>query len=252
MKKLASWIAARRIGLALAAIVLGGFALRVWGVSAVYQRIEDIPAARQIFAIYQGYWSPDPLLFYPIFFNYIVGILLKLGSALLGLLGRNPSPGRYEFTLDQVLLVARLASAAMGTLTIPVVFKIVKRLFSETTALAAAAFFALSFVPIRDRPLFLRPDPPDRTMVPLSPGCLLRRDRGRDQVRRRVRHGLDRHRPFLEEPGDAQERPEDLLRPQARGRGRGEHPELLRRPPVCLLVVPVLRPRDEESGEPRP
>jgi hypothetical protein len=148
MKKLASWIAARRIGLALAAIVLGGFALRVWGVSAVYQRIEDIPAARQIFAIYQGYWSPDPLLFYPIFFNYIVGILLKLGSALLGLLGRNPSPGRYEFTLDQVLLVARLASAAMGTLTIPVVFKIVKRLFSETTALAAAAFFALSFVPI--------------------------------------------------------------------------------------------------------
>jgi hypothetical protein len=148
MKKLSSWIAGHRIGLALAALVLGGFALRVWGVSAVYQRIEDIPAARQIYAIYQGNWSPDPLLFYPIFFNYIVGILLKLGSALLGLLGRNPSPGLYEFTLDQVLLVARLASAAMGTLTILVVFKIGKRLFSEMTALAAAAFFALSFVPI--------------------------------------------------------------------------------------------------------
>jgi multisubunit Na+/H+ antiporter MnhG subunit len=148
VRKISAWIVAHRIGLALAGLVLGGFALRVWGVSAVYQRIDDIPVARKIYAVYQGDWGPDPLLFYPIFFNYIVGILLKLGSAVLGLLGRNPSPGLYEFTFDQVLLIARLVSAAMGASTILVVFKIGKRLFSETTALAAAAFFSLSFIHI--------------------------------------------------------------------------------------------------------
>ena len=148
LERAAAWIYARRIGFALALLVAVGVALRVWGVSAVYQRIDDTPVARQIYAVYQGYWSPDPLLFYPIFFNYIVGILLKLASAVLGLLGRNPSPGLYEFTLDQVLLIARLVSAAMGGLTILVVFKIGKRLFDEATALAASAFFALSFVHI--------------------------------------------------------------------------------------------------------
>ena len=148
MKSVVAWIRAHGIGLAFTGIVLAGLALRVWGVSAVYQRIEDVPMARQIFAVYQGYWSPDPLLFYPMFFNYIVGVLLKIASAILTLLGRNPSPGLFEFSLDQVLLAARLASAAMGTLTIFVVFKIGKRLFSEKTALAAAFFFSLSFVHI--------------------------------------------------------------------------------------------------------
>ncbi len=148
MKSVIAWIRAHGIGIALSGLVLGGLALRVWGVSAVYQRIEDVPMARQIFAVYQGRWSPDPLLFYPMFFNYIVGVLLKIASALLTLLGRNTSPGLFEFTLDQVLLVARLVSAAMGALTIFVVFKIGKRLFSEKTALAAAFFFSLSFVHI--------------------------------------------------------------------------------------------------------
>lgn len=147
-KKIAAWLGARRIGLALLLLVGAGVALRVWGVAAVYQRIDDVPVARQIYAVYQGYWSPDPLLFYPIFFNYIVGVLLKLASAVLSLLAMNPSPGLYEFTLDQVLLIARLVSAAMGGLTILVVFKIGKRLFSEATALAASAFFSLSFVHI--------------------------------------------------------------------------------------------------------
>ena len=148
MKSVVAWIRAHWIGLALSGLVLGGLALRVWGVSAVYQRIDDVPVAKQIFAVYQGNWSPDPLLFYPMFFEYIVGILLKIASVVLTLFGRNPSPGLFEFTLDQVLLIARLVSAAMGASTILVVFKIGKRLFSEKTALAAAFFFSLSFVHI--------------------------------------------------------------------------------------------------------
>jgi hypothetical protein len=146
MKKLILWLRAHRIGLALAGVFIAGLALRLWGTSSVYQRIEDIPVAKQIFHVYQGAWSPDPLLFYPIFFNYIVGVLLKLISGFLSFLGVNQGPGLYEFTLDQVLLAGRVTSALMGALTILVVFKIGKRLFSETIGLAAAFFFAFSFV----------------------------------------------------------------------------------------------------------
>jgi len=148
MKNALRWILAHKIGFALSCIFLAGLFLRTWGISSVYQRIDDIPVAKQAFAVYQGFWSPDLILFYPIFFNYIVGILLKLASWFLSVIGANPYPGLYEFTLDQVLAIARHVSALLGALTILVVFKIGKKLFSETVALAAAFFFSVSFVHI--------------------------------------------------------------------------------------------------------
>jgi 4-amino-4-deoxy-L-arabinose transferase-like glycosyltransferase len=123
----------------LAVIFLVGLALRVWGVAAPYQRIDDPPYAKQIYAVFQGFYSPDPQLFYPMAFAYIGGFLLKL-IAWIGPL--------KDFNLEQVLLISRLLSALMGSLTILVVYKIARRLFSESTALAAAAFFSLSFVHI--------------------------------------------------------------------------------------------------------
>jgi len=148
MKNAIRWIRAHKIGLALAGIFVGGFILRIWGMSAVYQRIDDTPVARQIYAVYQGYWSPDPILFYPIFFNYIVGILLKIASAFLGLIGVHSGPGLFDFSLEQALLAARLVSATMGALTILLVFKIGKILVSEKTGLAASFFLSASFVHI--------------------------------------------------------------------------------------------------------
>jgi hypothetical protein len=139
---------AHKTGLFLACIFLAGWTLRVWGTSSAYQRIDDIPVAKQIFYVYQGDWSPDPLLFYPIFFCYIVGVLLRIVSWFLSFLGVHGNAGLFEFTVDQVLLAARLVSATMGALTILIVFKIARKLFSEAAALAAAFFLAVSFVHI--------------------------------------------------------------------------------------------------------
>jgi len=136
------------IGLILFLIVIAGFLLRVWGLSSVYQRVDDFPVAKQISYVYQGNFEPDPLLFYPIFFNYIVGILLRILSWFLAVLGIHQGPGLYPFTMDEILFIARLVSATMGALTILVVFKIGKTLFSERTGLTAAFFFSLSFVHI--------------------------------------------------------------------------------------------------------
>ena len=82
------------------------------------------------------------------FFAYLGGFLLKLIAWLGPALGLVHGPKPLDFTLEQVLLIARLLSAVLGSLTILVVYKIARRLFAETTALAAAAFFSLSFVHI--------------------------------------------------------------------------------------------------------
>jgi tetratricopeptide (TPR) repeat protein len=146
MKKFLGWVRAHRTGLLLFGIFAAGLALRVWGLSSAYQRIDDIPVAKKISWVYYGDWKPDAELFYPLLFNYIVGILMRVLSLVLGVLGVHRGPGLFEFTFAQTLLIARFVSATMGAATILVVFKIGRRLFSEATGLAAAFFFAFSSV----------------------------------------------------------------------------------------------------------
>lgn len=147
-KNLRRWCSAHRAGILLTAIFLAGLALRIWGVAAPWQRIDDPPYAKQIYAVFQGFTSPDPLLFYPMGFAYIGGFLLKAIAWIAPALGLYGGPRPMDFTLDQVLLISRLLSAFMGALTILVVYKIGKRLFSEMMGLASAALFSLSFVHI--------------------------------------------------------------------------------------------------------
>ena len=147
-KNLGRWCSAHRAGIVLTAIFLVGLALRVWGVAAPWQRIDDPPYAKQIYAVFQGFYSPDPLLFYPMGFAYIGGFLLKAIAWIAPALGLYRGQRPMDFNLDQVLLISRLLSAFMGALTILVVYKIGKRLFSEMMGLASAAFFSLSFVHI--------------------------------------------------------------------------------------------------------
>jgi len=137
-----------RAGLLLAVIFLVGLALRIWGLAAPWQRIDDPPYAKQIYAVFQGFTSPDPQLFYPMSFAYLGGFLLKAIAWVAPALGLYHGPRPMDFTLDQVLLISRLLSAFMGALTILVVYRIGKRLFSDVLGLSAAAFFSLSFVHI--------------------------------------------------------------------------------------------------------
>lgn len=129
-------------------IFLSGSFLRFWGISSVYQRVDDIPVAQHIEKIYHGDWRPDPVFYYPIFFNYIVAVFLRGLSAFLSLVGVHSGPGLAPFRFDEILLAARSLSAFLGSLTIPLVYAIGKRLYGRKQALLATFFFSASFVHI--------------------------------------------------------------------------------------------------------
>jgi len=138
----------RKTLILLAGLLILGTFLRLWGLGSVYQRVDDYPLAQHIQIIYGGDWRPDPHWFYPIFFNYIVAVLLRLISGILTVCGFNPGLGLYPFSFDQILQIARITAALMGSLTIPLVFLTARRLYSEKAALIAASLFTLSFIHI--------------------------------------------------------------------------------------------------------
>ena len=129
-------------------IVLTGAFYRFWGLSSVYRRVDDIPLARHIERIYGGHWEPNPVYYYPVFFNYLVAGGLRAASAALHLTGAHPEEGLYPFRFDQVLQAARLLSAFLGSLTILLVFAIGRRLYGIREALLAAFFFSVAVIPI--------------------------------------------------------------------------------------------------------
>ncbi|MGB7295250.1 MAG: glycosyltransferase family 39 protein [Candidatus Aminicenantales bacterium] len=138
----------RGIWIVLSLIFLTGAFYRFWGLSSVYRRVDDIPLARHTERIYGGHWEPNPVYYYPVFFNYLVAGGLRATSAILHLAGAHPGEGLYPFRFDQVLLAARLLSAFLGSLTILLVFAIGRRLYGVREALLAAFFFSVAVIPI--------------------------------------------------------------------------------------------------------
>lgn len=148
MEDLKAFLRRRQTLLLLIGLLLLGTFLRFWGLGSVYQRVDDYPLAQHVQVIYGGDWRPDLHWFYPVFFNYIVVVLLRILSGILTVCGFNPAPGLYPFSFDQILQISRVVSALMGSLTIPLVFLTARRLYSEKAALLAASIFTLSFIHI--------------------------------------------------------------------------------------------------------
>jgi 4-amino-4-deoxy-L-arabinose transferase-like glycosyltransferase len=132
----------------LLAVLLAGTFFRFWGISSVYQRVDDIPVAKQIETMYHGDWRPDFVYYYPILFNYIVAIFLRGLAAFIRLVGIHKTAGVFPFSFDQILFTARFFSALMGSLTILVVYAIGKKLYSAKEGLLAAFLFSVSFIHI--------------------------------------------------------------------------------------------------------
>jgi tetratricopeptide (TPR) repeat protein len=129
-------------------IITTGAFLRFWGLSSVYQRVDDIPVARSILTIYQGDWRPDPIYFYPIFFNYLVALIMHVLSFVANVLRLKAEPGLYPFNLDETLTIARIVSALLGSMTILIVYSLARRWLSQTQAFLAAFIFSFSFIHI--------------------------------------------------------------------------------------------------------
>lgn len=148
MKHLMRFFKRHGLLIVLLLIFTSGTIFRLWGVSSVYDRVDDIPVAKHIEKIYHGDWRPDPVFYYPIFFNYIAAVILRGLSGFLSLIGVHGGSGLFEFSFDQILLTSRLLSALMGALTILFVYAIGRKLYSRGEALLASFFFSVSFIHI--------------------------------------------------------------------------------------------------------
>lgn len=136
------------IALLLLLIVLTGTLFRMAGLSSGYQRVDDVPVARQIERNYQGDWRPDFVYYYPNFFDYIVAVVLRGVSASFRVVGVQRESGLYPFSLDQILFAARLLSALLGSATILVVYAIGRRLYAAREGLIAAFLFSVANIHI--------------------------------------------------------------------------------------------------------
>ena len=235
-----------RTALLLAVIFIVGLALRIWGLAAPWQRIDDPPYAKQIYAVFQGYYSPDPQLFYPMSFAYIGGFLLKaiawVGSGRRALSGA--APDGFQHGSDSPHLPPPLG--AHGRADHP------RRLQDREAPLLGSDGLGRGglFQPVlRPRPLqppdrprrpddaLLRPDDPllrphlsGREVERLSRRRLLRRPRHGHEIQRGLRRPLDPGRSRRGEKARFEERPPDPLRSEAPRRG-GHEPRRVRRRP---------------------
>lgn len=142
-------LASKKMPLILIGLIfLLGAWLRFWGLASVYQRVDDLPVARSILTIYHGDWRPDPIYFYPIFFNYLVALAMHGLSFLFNILRIKAEPGLYPFTLEEALTIARIISALLGSLTILIVYSLGKRWLSHVQALLVSLIFSFSFIHI--------------------------------------------------------------------------------------------------------
>ena len=94
----------------------------------------------------------------PTFHFYLLG-LLYAGYFLVGkVLGRDWTASEFAayhtfFDTDSLLLLARLASVILSSLTIWGVYRLAKRVGGEGAALAAAGLLAVSVLHVRQTPL---------------------------------------------------------------------------------------------------
>jgi hypothetical protein len=101
-----------------------------------------------------GHFEPEAFN-YPALFMLVVAGLLRLAPHIEWLLHKL-MPFHFDASLDGLTwtiknyMAARILSAAAGTASVWVVFRIAVRLFDRATAVAAASLLALAFLHVRD------------------------------------------------------------------------------------------------------
>ena len=151
------WLRAHDAGIVMAALLIAGLALRLWGIDfgdpLVVHPDEPVVAGRALGMLKQGWIDPPEPYFYPTVFQYL--LLPAFGLHYV----QGLSTGTWTDLRDvsglefSFYLVARVHSAILGTLTILLVYLIARRLWPTArgrwAGVAAAAFLTFSFNHVR-------------------------------------------------------------------------------------------------------
>jgi hypothetical protein len=141
----------------LAAILVAGFVVRIWGISFGLPHRESRPDETILVTQALGFFSGDLnphsfsygsfykyILFVLYFFYFLVGKVTGKYSEISDLLN--------EFVSDPTnfYLIDRCVSALLGTATCFVLYRLTERLFDRKTALVASLFLSLAYLHVRD------------------------------------------------------------------------------------------------------
>jgi Dolichyl-phosphate-mannose-protein mannosyltransferase len=142
----------------LAAILVVAGAVRFWGLwfglPNTLARPDELGVIGYAMEPFEGKWAPD-FFDYPRLFMYVLtmlyGLLYVVGLAA----GWFASPAHFAAVWrlewwEPSFLVGRIVSAAAGTLTVWLLYRLATRAFDRVTALVSALFLALAFLHVRD------------------------------------------------------------------------------------------------------
>jgi Dolichyl-phosphate-mannose-protein mannosyltransferase len=135
-----------RWGIAVGALLAGALALRVWGVKQglpyAYNADENahfVPKAIQLFG--HG-WNPHYFVNPPAF-TYLLHLVFAVWYG-----GREGVSNTFAVDQGQVFVIARVASAVVGTLAVWVLYLAGARFFDRRVGLLAAGLLAVAFLPV--------------------------------------------------------------------------------------------------------
>jgi len=147
----------RRTDFALIAVVIAAAALRVWGIGYGLPHTRARPDEEAVLSVALGFFARNlnPAFFdWPSLFMYAVAaafvVYFNIGR-MVGWFGREASFLAAGTTHPvPLLLIARGLSAAAGTATVAVTYRIGATLFDRTTALVGAVFLAVAALHVRE------------------------------------------------------------------------------------------------------
>jgi hypothetical protein len=150
--------------LAVAAVVLGALALRLWGfrqgLPLVYNADENAHFVAGAIGMFGHTYNPNYFINPPAY-TYLLHVVFALGFG-----GRDGVDAAYAGDPGDVFAVARALSAVLGTVAVGLLAWVGARMFGRRTGLVAAALLAVAFLPVHYAHFALNDAPT------LAPVCL--------------------------------------------------------------------------------
>jgi hypothetical protein len=181
---------AHRWTLSVAAVLVGAFVLRVWGVKHglpyAYNADENAHFVPKAIGLFGHGWNPHYFVNPPAY-TYVLHLVFNVWFG-----GRGGVSSAYASNPTEVFVVARITAAAVGTIAVWLLYLAGTRLFDRRVGLLSAGLFAVSFLPVFYSHLALNDVP---TLAPICMALwgaagVLRLGRDRDYVLAGVGLGL--------------------------------------------------------------
>ncbi|MDQ6804179.1 MAG: glycosyltransferase family 39 protein, partial [Actinomycetota bacterium] len=134
------------IGVALGALLLATFLLRLWGIKQglpyIYNVDEESHFVPKAISFFGHSLNPNYFLNPPAY-SYVLNIVFELWFG-----SRDAVAHAYASNPTSVFVVARVVASVLGTVAVWLTYLTGKRLFGRGVGLVAAAIFGLAFLPI--------------------------------------------------------------------------------------------------------